>query len=78
MLYTCTDSSRICKIELNITQEREENEERKKGVVHRIAFVCALASTTSGQPLTEDRHDWRVKTLDIDSQAQWMMRITSQ
>lgn len=53
-------------IELNITQE-EKKTKKKKGVVHRIAFVCALASTTSGQPLTEDRHDWRAKTLDIDS-----------
>lgn len=60
-------------------RKKKKNEERiKKGVVHRIAFVCALASTTSGQPLTEDRHDWRAKTLDIDSQAQWLMQIASQ
>lgn len=69
-LDTCTDSSRICKIELNSTKHdtRKKKRRKKKKGVHRIAFVCALASTESGQPFTEDRHDWRAKTLDIGSQ----------
>ena len=53
MLYTCTDSSRICKIVLDSAKhdtghkkkkkKKKKEKEKETYNIHRIAFVCALA-----------------------------------